>query len=224
MAGHNIASADHQFDVLAISHNSRRSVGIRRFVNGGRRALHPRQRLAGRDIQLQQIRRIFSLHSMQHLNVQHAVIEQRRGTITPVQSELPIVFLNVAHPQFFAFKRKRLNDSGARHGKDCFSVRRWGRRRHILLVDFVIATAHRALPKDRAVVPVQAPQLEIVSIGHVEENFFAPDNGRGAAAARHGNFPGDVLFLCPFQRKIFLMTFTIQIGSAPLRPVPRRRQ
>ena len=149
-------------------------------------------------------------------------MQQRRRGVAPVQAEPAVVLLDVAHPQLGALEVECLEDAGAGHHPDADPVghRRGGR--HVLLALHVVAAADRPLPGHRAGVAIDAPQLELAVgrvHGDVEEDGVVPDDWRGAAAARHGELPGDVLGLGPGGGQAALAADAIQLWSAPLRPV-----
>ena len=47
--------------------------------------------------------------------IQRIAVQHRRRSVAPVQAELSVVLLDVAHPQLFAAEVERLQDAGARH-------------------------------------------------------------------------------------------------------------
>ena len=74
-------------------------------------------------------------------------------------------------------------------------------------------------PERLAFCPVHAPEKEVVSISDVQKDALAPDDGRRAGPARHGEFPGDVVFGAPTSREILLAAYAIEKRPTPLRPV-----
>ena len=184
-------------------------------------------RLACFLVELHQVRRVVGLHPVEDLHVQRVLMKERRGSVAPVQPEGPVVLLNVARPQLLAGEVERLQDAEAGEDPHVGAVRHRGRRRHVLLVDPVIAGRDRTLPLDVAACAVDGPELDrsaFVLGRHVEEDSVVPDDRRGAGPARHRELPRDVLGGTPLDRQPFVGGGTVQLRTAPLGPVVRRHR
>src|SRR4029453_2016703 len=75
------------------------------------------------------------------------------------------------------------------------------------------------LPDDIAVRPAHAPQPYPRSIGDIEEDAVAPDNGCRTRPGRQLKTPGKAVGLRPARREIRLCCGAVQLWTAPLRPV-----
>src|SRR2546425_3093385 len=90
-------------------------------------------------------------------------------------------------------------------------------------MDLVIPVRDQLLPDRRSLGLVDAPQVQLFTIGDMKENVVAPDDRRGAASTGHGQFPGDVFSGAPVNRKVLLGADAVKGRAAPLRPVFRER-
>src|SRR5688572_17752687 len=127
-------------------------------------------------------------------------MQQRGRRVAPVQAERTVVLLNVSSPKFFAVEVERLQEPRARHYPNGLAIRNRRRRRHILLSHLDVAARKRPFPQHRALIAIDGPKLQIVTLSNIEEDAFPPYDRRRAAPGWHRQFPRDVLLLIPFQR------------------------
>ena len=154
-------------------------------------------------------------------------MQERRRGVAPVQTERAVVLLDVTHPELGALEVERLEDAGAGHHPHRRAVGDRRRRRHVLLALLVVAAAERPLPERLALLAIDRPELEVAALhrgGDIEEDVIVPDDRRCAAAARHRQLPGDVLFRRPLDRQPLLAADAVGERAAPRRPVLGRRQ
>ena len=118
---------------------------------------------------------------MQDLDEQVALVEQRRGGVAVVESELSVVLLDVAVPQRLSVQGESLEDAGSGHDKDRLAVGDRGRGGHVLLAHLDVSLTQAPLPFQLTLFAVDAPQVEVGAVGHVEKYRIAPDNGGGTA-------------------------------------------
>ena len=147
-------------------------------------------------------------HPVQNLDVEPLALEQRGRGIPVVQSEFPILGLDVALPDLLPIQRETGELAVARHDPDMAAVRYGRRGRGILFPEKPVAGVDLPLPSDRPIFPVYCDQENLVACciprnfavqarssflcgGH--EDPILPDGGRSRAPARQFRAPKDVL-------------------------------
>src|SRR5258705_6008205 len=132
-----------------------------------------------------------------------------------------VVFLDITYPQFLAVEVESFDDPSAGHHEDARAVGHRGRRRHILLAHLDVAAAKRPFPNNITFRAINAPEIKIVAIGHIQENAIAPDNRCGSTPAWHSKLPGNGFFRRPPCWQISFIAKAMQVGTTPLRPILR---
>ena len=118
---------------------------------------------------------------MQNLDEEVALVKQRRGGVAVVQSEISVVLLYVARPQKLSLEGESIEHAGPGHHKNRFAVGDRGGRGHVLLAHFDVPLSQASLPPQVTPFAVDAPQVKVGAVSHVEKNGLAPDNGGGTA-------------------------------------------
>ena len=96
VSGDDVAASDHDLCRAAVAQQRGRRVRIGRFEARLGRPVDAPERLAGRLVDPQQVRRIVGVHAVQDLHVQRILVEQRRRGIAPLQAEAAVLLLDVA--------------------------------------------------------------------------------------------------------------------------------
>ena len=96
MAGDIIGSRYDELRLIVHLGDLRRAVVVGRFALRIGGALDFPDGLAGVFVDGKNIRRIFCFHAVENLHVKPVAFEQRRGRIAVVQSEAPVVRLDIA--------------------------------------------------------------------------------------------------------------------------------
>ena len=78
MAGHDIASGQDDLTLAIVLEKRGGDVGVRGFADRVREAFHSPYCLAGRGIDLQEIRGIVGLHPVEHRQIECALEQERR--------------------------------------------------------------------------------------------------------------------------------------------------
>ena len=222
VAGDVVGAADDDLFLVVVAQQRGCRVGVGRFGDGVGRPLDPPARLAGARVDGEHVGRVVGLHPVQHLDVERALVEQRRRRVAPVQAERPVVLLDVARPEFLAGEVERLQHAGAGHHPHARAVGDGRGRRHVLLAHLRVARAEVRLPSLGARVAVDAHEVQLGALGDVQEDTVVPDDGRRAREVRQRQLPGDVLGGRPRDGQVLLVGDAVHRRSAPLRPVPGR--
>ena len=196
MTRYDIAAGDDQFGAAIRFDPGGRRVGVGRFTHRSSRPLDAPQRLAAGLVNLQQVRRIVRFHAVQHLHVERVAAEQRRRGVAPVETELAVLGLQVARPDFLAGEIKRLEDAEPGHDPHVLAIGHRRRRRHVLLALHVIGVGELPLPADGLLVAIDRPQLEHAGVGgggDIQEDRVAPDDRGRPAIGRQRQLPRHVL-------------------------------
>ena len=171
----------------------RRRVRVGRLRHGVSRPLDPPSGLARQFVDRQHVGRIVGLHAVQDFDVEMVFVEERRRRVAPVQAERAVVLLNVARPDLLAAEVERLEDARAGHHPDVRAIGDRRRRRHVLLAYLGVAGAEMGLPALGARVSIDAHEVQLGAVGHVQEDPVAPDDGRRSRQVRQREFPRHVL-------------------------------
>jgi hypothetical protein len=85
--------------------------------------------------------------------------------------------LNISRPEFLTVEVEAFQNSGSGHDINTTTISHRRRRRHVLLPHFYIAGAEWSGPNRLALVSIDAPQEEIVTVSHTEEEPLQPGCG-----------------------------------------------
>jgi len=96
VAGDDVAAADDDLLLAVVFEERRRGVRIGRFHHRVGWTLYLPEGLAGGAVDLEDVGRLVGLHAMKNRDVEHLLVQQRRGRVAPVQPECAVVFLDIA--------------------------------------------------------------------------------------------------------------------------------
>src|SRR5206468_1723223 len=94
-------------------------------------------------------------------------------------------------------------------------------RGHVLLAHLRVPAPEAVLPEHLAFSALDAPEVEVVAVGDVEEDVVAPDDRGRAGPARQRELPGDVFRRTPAEREVLLVGHAVAVRAAPVGPVAR---
>src|SRR5581483_8304208 len=90
-------------------------------------------------------------------------MQQWCRSVAVVQSEVPVIRLNIALPDLFAAEREAGKLAVPRHDPDELTIGDGGRRSGILFAEHLVPGIDLLLPPNRSILPIDRQQKQLVS-------------------------------------------------------------